>query len=114
LEIEIDHFIVMERDHAIIACGALYPFIKDNLAEIACLAVDIDYMNAGRGELLLKELEMEAKQLGVEKLFVLTTQTAHWFLEQGFIEGDIADLPVERQSLYNLQRNSKVFFKTLG
>ncbi len=113
LEIEIDHFTVMERDHAIIACGALYPFIKDNLAELACLAVDSEYLNAGRGELLLNELEKEARQLGIEKLFVLTTQTAHWFLEQGFSEGDISDLPIERQSLYNFQRNSKVFFKTL-
>ena len=113
LEIEIEHFTVMERDHAIIACGALYPYPKENLAELACLAVDQEYLNAGRGELLLSELEREVKQLGIEKIFVLTTQTSHWFLEQGFVEAEISELPMERQSLYNLQRNSKVFFKTI-
>jgi amino-acid N-acetyltransferase len=61
----------------------------------------------------LSELEKEVKQLGIDKIFVLTTQTAHWFLEQGFVEAEISDLPIERQSLYNLQRNSKVFFKTI-
>ena len=113
LEIEIEHFTVMERDHAIIACGALYPYPKENLAELACLAVDPEYLNAGRGELLLGELEKEVKQLGIDRIFVLTTQTAHWFLEQGFVEVDISDLPLERQSLYNFQRNSKVFIKTI-
>ena len=113
LEIEIEYFTVMERDHAIIACGAVYPYPEENLAELACLAVDSEYLNAGRGELLLSELEKEVRQQGINKIFVLTTQTAHWFLEQGFVEVDISDLPVERQSLYNFQRNSKVFFKTL-
>ncbi len=45
---------------------------------------------------------------------MLTTQTAHWFLEQGFVEADLESLPRERQSLYNLQRNSKVFVKKLA
>ena len=39
-------------------------------------------------------------------------QTAHWFLEQGFVAADVADLPVEKQSLYNYQRNAKVFKKS--
>lgn len=113
LEIEIQHFTVMERDHAVIACGALYAYEKDGLAELACLAVAQDYLNAGRGELLLAEMEKEAKQQGVLELFVLTTQSAHWFIERGFSEGKIENLPTEKQSLYNLQRNSKVFFKKL-
>ncbi len=113
LEIEIEHFTVMERDHAIIACGALYPYPKENMAELACLAVEQEYLNAGRGELLLDNLEKEVRQLSIDKIFVLTTQAAHWFLEQGFTEADISDLPVERQSLYNLQRNSKAFFKSV-
>jgi len=35
-------------------------------------------------------------------------------LEQGFVEASLDDLPAERQSLYNLQRNSKVFIKNLS
>jgi amino-acid N-acetyltransferase len=49
----------------------------------------------------------------LDRVFVLTTQTAHWFVEQGFVEADQGALPSAKQSLYNLQRNSKVFVKTL-
>jgi len=47
-------------------------------------------------------------------VFVLTTQTAHWFIEQGFVEHSRDALPAQKQLLYNLQRNSKVFFKPLN
>jgi amino-acid N-acetyltransferase len=46
-------------------------------------------------------------------LFVLTTHTAHWFQERGFVNGELQDLPVKKQQLYNYQRNSKVFIKNL-
>jgi amino-acid N-acetyltransferase len=44
---------------------------------------------------------------------VLTTQTTHWFIEQGFVPTSLDQLPSERQALYNLQRNSKVLIKDL-
>ena len=49
----------------------------------------------------------------MRSLFVLTTQTTPWFLEQGFEACSLEDLPEERQQLYNLQRNSKVLIKHL-
>jgi amino-acid N-acetyltransferase len=52
--------------------------------------------------------------MGLKSVFVLSTQTAHWFREQGFVERSRDQLPGHKQSLYNLQRNSKVFFKTLS
>ncbi|MGD8812653.1 MAG: amino-acid N-acetyltransferase, partial [Thioalkalispiraceae bacterium] len=36
LETEIDHFTVMERDGMIVGCAALYPFIDEHFAELAC------------------------------------------------------------------------------
>jgi amino-acid N-acetyltransferase len=113
LESEIHHFSVIQRDGAIIACAALYPFANEHQGELACLAVAADYRGSHCGERLLKHIEQQCQQLGLTSLFVLTTQTAHWFIEHGFINLPVADLPVERQSLYNLQRNSKVFFKPL-
>jgi amino-acid N-acetyltransferase len=44
---------------------------------------------------------------------VLTTRTAHWFVERGFAAGELDQLPQEKKALYNFQRNSKVFFKAL-
>lgn len=112
LETEIDQFRVIEKDGAVIACAALYPF-EDGMAELACVATRGDYRKQGRGALLLKSIEHVAKQQDIRKLFVLTTQTAHWFIEQGFQPSDIGNLPNKRQLLYNYQRNSKVFIKEL-
>jgi amino-acid N-acetyltransferase len=49
----------------------------------------------------------------IGRLFVLTTQTAHWFRERGFEPASIDALPMQRQALYNFQRNSQVYIKTL-
>lgn len=114
LETEIEHFTVVERDGMIIGCAALYPFIDEAVCELACLAVHTDYRKQGRGDALLNYIERNIRQLGIKQLFVLTTRTAHWFLERGFKAGEINSLPVKRQALYNYQRQSKVFIKDLG
>jgi amino-acid N-acetyltransferase len=44
---------------------------------------------------------------------VLTTQTAHWFMEKGFTQAELSVLPAEKQKLYNFQRNSKIFIKKI-
>jgi amino-acid N-acetyltransferase len=113
LEIEINHFHVIERDGSIIACAALYPAEDGRFAELACLAVHDDYRNHGRGDTLLKAIEDKALRSGLEKLFVLTTRTAHWFRERGFQPGDISQLPARKKNLYNYQRKSRMYVKTL-
>jgi len=113
LELEIDHFTLMERDGVIIACAALYPFSGESAAELACLAVHAEYHNEGRGEKLLTLLEQEAAGKNIKLLFVLTTHAEHWFLERGFENASLDDLPVERKTLYNFQRNSKVLIKKI-
>jgi len=113
LEQEINNFRVLERDGRVIACAALYPFGDSSMAEIACVATHEDYRRGGRGQHLLELLQEEAKKEGLLSLFVLTTQSAHWFLEQGFSEGSLEKLPAERQALYNLQRNSKVLIREI-
>ncbi|EPH31710.1 N-acetylglutamate synthase [Acinetobacter gyllenbergii CIP 110306 = MTCC 11365] len=117
LESEIEQFAVIERDGMILACAALYPIPagSDEIrsAEIACVAVDSSYRKSNRGSQILQFLESKAKQQGIQQLFVLTTRTAHWFLEQGFVPASVDDLPNARQALYNYQRNSLVFKKRL-
>jgi len=113
LELDINHFTVIERDGMIIACAALFVFTKERAAELACLAVHRHYQTQGRGDDLIQHLEWQARKKHLDKIFTLTTQTMHWFLERGFVECDINELPVEKKSLYNYQRNSKVFCKQL-
>lgn len=112
LETEIERFTVVERDGVIIGCAALYPY-TNSMVELACVAVDSGYQGGNRGEQLLKEAEKQARALGAKQIFLLTTRTAHWFQEQGFAPAGLDVLPTERQTLYNYQRNSKVFVKTL-
>ena len=117
LENEVEQFAVIERDGTILACAALYPIpTSDNelkSAEIACVAVHPSYRKSNRGSQILHYLEAKAKALGFKQLFILTTRTAHWFLEQGFENASVDDLPDARQALYNYQRNSLVCKKSL-
>lgn len=109
LENEIQHFSVIVRDGMIIGCAALYLYQEDNCAELACVATHRDYRGKNRGERLLEQVGEYALAQGISRIFVLTTVTAHWFLEQGFVETDLASLPEQKKQLYNFQRNSKVF-----
>ncbi len=114
LELEIDRFSVIERDGVVLGCTAFYPFPEESVGELACLAIHPQYRTASRGDRLLEFVEAEARTLGIARLFVLTTRTAHWFRERGFEPDDIKALPLRRRELYNYQRNSKVFIKVLA
>lgn len=111
LEDDIDNFYVIERDGMITACAALYDYGKT--AELACVAVHTEYQGDKRGQKILKLMEEAAIKAEYEKLFVLTTRTADWFIEQGFNEGCLEELPTQKQQAYNNKRNSKILFKTL-
>jgi amino-acid N-acetyltransferase len=113
LETEIDRFFLTERDGLITACAALYPYASEGMAELACVAVHPEYRGTGRGDRLLAHMEDIARTMRIGRLFVLTTQTAHWFRERGFEPASIDALPMQRQALYNFQRNSQVYIKTL-
>jgi len=113
LERDIDHFFVIEADGNILGSAAIYPFPEGATAELAALAVNPFYRDGGRGERLLAFAESQAKSSGMKSLFVLSTQTTHWFLERGFTEADVSTLPERRRSSYNPDRRSKVFIKEL-
>ena len=116
LEQEISQFLVAEVDGVIVGCCAVYA--DADYAELACVAVSDLYQrgNAGVaiGGNLLNAAEHRAREIGAKHLFVLTTQTQEWFIERGFRNGNVEELPQNKQSLYNWQRGSKVLFKSLG
>ena len=113
LEMEINRFSVVEHDGMIVGCAALYPFSDAKSAEMACVAVMPDFRRSGYGDQLREHIETRARKLKLKQLFVLTTRTAHWFIERGFVETSVDTLPASRRELYNLQRRSKVLVKTL-
>jgi amino-acid N-acetyltransferase len=113
IEREIDRFTVLEHDGFIFGCAALYPFPREKSGELACLTVQPQYQGYGDGERLMKRIEAKAKAVGIERLFVLTTRTAHFFIKRGFKPATVDDLPPTRQHMYNWQRRSQVLVKTL-
>ncbi|GHF86990.1 amino-acid N-acetyltransferase [Thalassotalea marina] len=113
LEVEIDRFVVLKKEDAIIACAALYPYEEAKMGEIACVAIHPDYRKGNRGERLMDELTEKAKSIGLNALFVLTTVSGHWFREQGFTEQGLENLPEGKKQMYNYQRKSQVFVKLI-
>lgn len=113
LEVEIELFTVIKKEDAIIACAALYPYPEDNSGEVACVAIHPDYRKGNRGVRLINMLETLAKKQKFSSIFVLTTVSGHWFLEQGFTEQALDKLPEGKKEMYNFQRKSKVFTKEI-
>ena len=115
LEQEIERFFVAEVDGIVMGCCALYPF--DGCAELACVAVHESHRSKpgepGLGVALLRTAEAAAKTMEVSELFVLTTQTRDWFVDNGFEDSTLDALPAPKQAMYNYQRNAKVMIKKL-
>ena len=113
LESAITDYSVIDRDGTILGCGALHFFEEEAMAEVACLALHPDYRGQQRGKWLLDHLEKEARSHGIKQVFVLTTQTEHWFREKGYEPAGLKALPAARQAAYDPARNSKILIKTL-
>jgi len=114
LETEITRFkVVVHPEGLIIGCAALYPTTASEVGEVACVAIHPEFHNQGIGARLLSEIESDGQGRGMNELLVMTTTTAHWFLEKGFNEANIQDLPENKQSMYNYQRNSRIFCKAI-
>jgi amino-acid N-acetyltransferase len=117
IEMEIGRFSVLDHDGVVVGCAAFYPLSKARgepaAAELACLAVMPEYQRAGYGDQLRRHIEARAKVMKLKRLYVLTTRTAHWFVERGYTEVGLDALPQARRELYNYQRRSKVLVKSL-
>ncbi|MBK1647349.1 amino-acid N-acetyltransferase [Rhabdochromatium marinum] len=114
LESDIEHFQVTERDGTILSCAALFAYPEEGLGELACVAVHPDYRGSGRGDRMLAHIEDLARERGLQHLFVLTTQTAHWFRERGFEPAALSRLPATKRANYQVERNSQLYIKPLS
>lgn len=112
LERFIDSYFVIECDQMIVACGAIIPY-SEKIAELACIATHPSFMKQGLGRRLVDALISMAKKQGFRKVFILTTEGEHWFIERGFQEARLQDLPAEKQQAYNYQRGSKVLIRNI-
>jgi amino-acid N-acetyltransferase len=111
-------FTVVERDGTVIACASLTLYTDDQSGvigwgEIGCIAVHPNSRNSGKGNALVGYLLRRANNLGCSNVFALTTRTAHWFIERGFYEGTLDDLPAAKRNVVDRKRNSRVYMMQL-
>jgi amino-acid N-acetyltransferase len=99
----VDDYAIYEVDGTIHACAALMVY-PGRQGEIAGMVVDETYKNLGIGGRLVSYFIERAAAKKLKSVFVLTTQTADWFLKVGFTHGKTSDLPAERQKTYNRKR----------
>ncbi|MGL4667181.1 MAG: amino-acid N-acetyltransferase [Saezia sp.] len=113
IESDINAYTVIEHDGVLFGCAAFYPYPEAQTAELAALAIMQQVQQHGYGDLLLKKFEERASSLGFKSIFVLTTQTMHWFIDRGFKSVEPTWLPEEKLKKYNWERRSQVLVKQL-
>ena len=111
IEQHLEDYLVLDLEGALIGCGALHAF--EDTAEIASLATHPGHRDQDYGERILGALLHKAAQQALRSVFVLTTQTEHWFLERGFMRSDQSALPLAKRATYDDRRNSKVLVRQL-
>ncbi|MFA5100749.1 MAG: N-acetyltransferase [Candidatus Omnitrophota bacterium] len=84
-------FWVYEKNKKILGCCALH-VSWENLSEVKSLAVRKDQQSKGIGKKLVSACLAEAKDLGSERVFVLTYQPS-FFAQFGFKKVKHSDLP---------------------
>jgi amino-acid N-acetyltransferase len=107
----IDDFVFLRNFDNLVACAGLKDCKEGDMGEIYALAVSKEVQNQGFSAKLLDEIMQKARVSNFSKIFALSKHNAQWFLNQGFVQMQISELPKKRQALFNHQRNSSIFFK---
>jgi amino-acid N-acetyltransferase len=90
---DVQDFLVADLDGKVVGCGALH-VMWDDLAEVRTVAVDPDIRGRGVGHALVAELVATARELGVQRVFVLTFEH-RFFARHGFREIEGTPVPAE-------------------
>jgi len=97
----VQEFLVAEMDGEIVGCGALHVLWED-LGEVRTVAVHPGVAGNGVGHSIVAALMERGRELGLERLFVLTFER-HFFARHGFTEID--GTPVEPEVFAQLLRS---------
>ena len=115
IEKQLGDYFIYEIDRNPVACVALHTYPEIGKGELACLYVNASHENQGIGRKMIQYVENRARELGLQELIVLSTQTFAYFQSKaGFQEGTPEDLPAGRREKYDQSgRKSKVLVKKL-
>ncbi|MEN9750971.1 MAG: hypothetical protein RLZZ600_18 [Actinomycetota bacterium] len=94
--------VAVDATGRIIGCGALHVFWQD-LGEVRTIAVADDYRHHGVGYAIYADLEKQAREIGLSRLFCLTFEV-DFFARQGFAE--ISDDIIPRDVYEEMMRST--------
>jgi amino-acid N-acetyltransferase len=111
----LDDYYLLEGDRNPVACVALHAYPEERTGELACLCVRTSHENQGIGRRMVQFVEDRAQEMGLTRLFALSTQAFNFFQSKGgFAEGKTEDLPPVRREKYDAsRRRSKILVKAL-
>ncbi|MBT6279547.1 MAG: GNAT family N-acetyltransferase [Candidatus Thioglobus sp.] len=107
----IDDFVFLQNFDQLVACAGLKDCKEGSMGEIYALAVSKDAQNQGFSTKLLDKIMQKARISNFSKIFALTKYNQQWFVNNGFVQMSIDEIPKRRQALFDHQRNSSIFFK---
>jgi amino-acid N-acetyltransferase len=99
-----EFWVAEDSDQQVVGCGALHVLWAD-LGEVRTIAVDPTLTGRGIGHALVDRLLQVARELQLQRLFVLTFETA-FFARHGFTEID--GTPVSAEVFTEMQRSYDV------
>jgi amino-acid N-acetyltransferase len=116
LEKTVNDYYLFEIDKNPVACVALHVYPEYGKGELASLYVHPSHENQGIGRKLVQFVETKARELGLEELIALSTQTFHLLPIQSRLYRRFPEnLPPGRREKYEQSgRNSKVLVKRLS
>ena len=85
------NFLVSEQNSTLAGCASLEVFTPE-LGEVRSLAVGPDFARLGHGRVLVEQLEIEARRLGLQRLMALT-YVPDFFSKLGFKTTAMDTLP---------------------
>lgn len=85
--------------------------------ELAAFCVHPTHRGSGRGDSLLDYVEQSARTRGIQRLVLLTTRTADWFIQRDFKSDGCAHksslIPDSRRLVIDPARNSQLYHKEI-
>ncbi|MGV0627419.1 amino-acid N-acetyltransferase [Mycolicibacter minnesotensis] len=99
-----EFWVAEDADQQVVGCGALHVLWSD-LGEVRTIAVDPTLTGRGIGHAIVARLLQVARELQLQRLFVLTFET-EFFARHGFVEID--GTPVTAEVFAEMQRSYDV------
>ena len=112
LEQHIERYRLFCQDEDVLGCCELISYPEQQTVEIAALSVALAYRNQGIGRELLNVVLGEVKRQGAQQAIALSTREDNVFMNCGFNECSLEDLPPEKRFNYDSPQ-SKIYIYSL-